>query len=116
MPHSLERARRFLSQRLSKVSKMGIKQIVGKGVRASLGLGKLLQRTSKAMSVVMKQDYYGLGYKPDAKEKRKMMISRREKRMSSLKGATVEREPMVFPYLRETFYSVGIEHDEIRQS
>ena len=36
--------------------------------------------------------------------------------MASLKGMIVEREPMMFPYLRETFYSIGIEHDDIRPS
>ena len=41
------------------------------------------------------------------------MKSRREKRIASLKGTIVEWEPMMFPHLRETFYSGGIEHDDI---
>ena len=61
----------------------------------------------------MKQDCYGLSYKPDAKERSKIMKSRRENRRASLKGTIVEGKPMVFPHLYETFYSVGIEHDDI---
>ena len=101
--------------RLSMVSKMRIKQIVSKWARAGLGLEKFLQGTSKAiLVVVMEQDRYGLGYKIDAKERNKQMKSRREIRMASLKGATIKGVPMVFPHLHETFYSVGIEHDDIR--
>ena len=29
-------------------------------------------------------------------------------------GTIVEGEHMVFPYLRETFYSVGVQYDDIR--
>ena len=64
----------------------------------------------------MKQDCYGLSYKPDAKERSKIMKSRRENRRASLKGTIVEGEPMEFPHLRETFYSIRIEHDDIRPS
>ena len=34
--------------------------------------------------------------------------------MASLKGATVEREPMVFSHIHETFYSAGVEYDNIQ--
>ena len=93
---------------------MGIKQIVGKRVQAGLRLGKFLQGMSKAVPVVMKKDHYRLGYKPDGKEMKKQMKNHKEKKMASLKGTTVEGEPMVFFHLRETFYSVGIEHDDIQ--
>ena len=49
-------SRKILTTCLSKVSKMGIKKIVGKGVRVGLGLGKFLQGRSKALLVVIKQD------------------------------------------------------------
>ena len=45
-----------------------------------------------------------------------MMKRKKKKRMASLVGMTVEREHMLFPHLRDTFYSVGIEHDDIRPS
>ena len=90
--------KKILTPRLSKVFKMRIKQIIEKGVRASLGLGNFLQGTSKAMLVVMKQDRYGLGYKPDGNERKKQMKNRREKRMTNLKGTIVEGKLMVFPH------------------
>ena len=55
---------------------------------------------SKAMLVVMKQDQYELGYKPDVKERKKQMKYQREKMMANLKGMTIEGEPMVFTHLR----------------
>ena len=79
---------------------MGIKQTVGKEARAGFRLGKFLQGASKALPIIMKQDHYGLGYKPNAKEKSMMMKMQRERRMISLKGMTVEGEHMVFPHLR----------------
>ena len=103
--------KKIWTPRLLKVSMMGIKQIINKGVRAGLGLGKILQGTSKVILVVMKQDRYGLGYKADARERNKQMKNRRDKRMASLKDVTVEGEPMVFLHLCETFYSSRIEHD-----
>ncbi|XWS75409.1 hypothetical protein CRYUN_Cryun01aG0085000 [Craigia yunnanensis] len=41
---------------------------------------------------------------------------KREKRIANLMGATLEGEPMVFPHLRETFYSVEVQYDNIRPS
>ena len=60
------------------------------------------------MPVIMKQECYGLGYKPDGKERKKQMKNWRDKKMVSLKGAIAEGEPMVFPHLRETFHSAGV--------
>ena len=45
-----------------------------------------------------------------------MMKMKRERKMASLEGVIVEVEHMVFPHLRETFYLVGVEHDDIRPS
>ena len=36
-----------------------------------------------------------------------------KKKIASLVGATTEREHMVFPHLRETFHSAGVQHDDI---
>ena len=38
--------------RLSKVTKMGVKHIIGKGARVGLGLGKYIQERSKAMPMI----------------------------------------------------------------
>ena len=64
----------------------------------------------------MKYNRYGLGYKPNAKNHNKMMKLRREKRIASLVGASVEWEHMVFPHIRETFYSAGMQYNDIKPS
>ena len=56
----------------------------------------------------MKYDRYGLGYKPNAKIQSKMMRLKIEKMIANLVGVLVEAEHMVFPHIRETFYSVGL--------
>ena len=122
--HSLEvinatfvcKGKKILTPRLSKVTKMGVKQTVSKRAQVGFRLEKFLQGESKAIPVIMMQDYYGLGYKPNAKAKSKMMKMKRERKMASLEGVIVEVEHMVFPHLRETFYLVGVEHDDIRPS
>ena len=41
------------------------------------------------------------------------MKNQKGRKVTSLKGTIVEGEHIVFPHLCETFYSVGIEHDDI---
>ena len=67
----VEEGLKILTPRLSRVTKMRVKQTIGKLVKAGLELGKFLQVRSKAMLVMIKQDRYGLGYKPNGKEKKK---------------------------------------------
>ena len=45
-----------------------------------------------------------------------MEYTKGEKRIASLVGASVEGEHMVFPHIRETFYSVGMQHNDIKPS
>ena len=64
----------------------------------------------------MKYDHYGLGYKPNAKSHNKMMKLRKDKKIASLVGASIEGERMVFPHIRETFYSARVQHNDIKPS
>ena len=64
------------------------------------------------MPIMMKQDCYGLRYKPDEKERKKQMKSKREKRMVSLEGRGMEGKPILFPHLYETFRSTWMEHND----
>ena len=41
---------------------------------------------------------------------------RREKRITSLVGVSVEGDHMVFPHIRETFYSIKVQHNDIKPS
>ena len=42
--------------------------------------------------------------------------SKREKRITSLVGASVEWEHIVFPHIHETFYLAGLQHNDIKPS
>ena len=44
------------------------------------------------------------------------MKLKREKRIASLVGASVEREYMVFPHICETFYLARTQHNDIKPS
>ena len=41
---------------------------------------------------------------------------RREKKTATLMGTLVKKEHIVFPYIRETFYSARIQHNDIKPS
>ena len=99
--------------RLSKVTQSGLEQTVGKGVKTRLGLGKGLQGIRQAIMVRPKQDRYGLGYKPNEKEKRKQMEKKKERRLAEFRDHKIEGEPMTFPPLYETFKSVGYVYLEL---
>ena len=93
---------------------MGVKHTIEKKARAGLGLEKYLQGKSTTMPVIMRKDCYGLGYKPNGKERKKQVKNRIERRMASLEHREVEGEPMSFLPLRETFHLARIEHDDIQ--
>ena len=45
-----------------------------------------------------------------------MMKLKREKKIASLGGSSVGGEHTVFPHICETFYSVGVQHNDIKPS
>ena len=47
----------------------GIRQVPGKGARVKKGLGNRLQGMLRPIAVIQKRDRFGLGYKPDKREK-----------------------------------------------
>ncbi|KAK8505746.1 hypothetical protein V6N12_024729 [Hibiscus sabdariffa] len=96
--------------KLSKTTRMGIKLTVGKGVRVGRGFGKYLQGRVNAPMLANKQDRFGLGYRPDARQRRAEMIKRQERRKARLSGTDVKWEPMTFPPLSKTFVSGGSEN------
>ncbi|KAK8578866.1 hypothetical protein V6N12_069210 [Hibiscus sabdariffa] len=96
--------------KLSKTTRMGIKLTVGKGARVGRGFGKYLQGRVNAPVLANKQDRFGLGYRPDARQRRAEMIKRQERRKARLSGTDVKWEPMTFPPLSKTFVSGGFEN------
>ena len=55
--------------KLSKVTHLGIKQVPDKGARVGKGLRKRLQGMMRPIVVIQKKDRFGLGYKPNKRDK-----------------------------------------------
>ena len=80
--------------KLSKVTHLGIRQVLDKGVRVEKGLGKRLQGMLRPITVIQKKDRFGVGYKPN-----------RQKRVASFLGKEAESMKMDIPPLSSSFLS-----------
>ncbi|XP_016679151.2 uncharacterized protein [Gossypium hirsutum] len=96
--------------RISRTTEIGLQLTVGKGALPRRGLGRYLQGRVEAPMLKDKQDRFGLGYKPDARQKRIEQEKKRVRRRARLTGGEVEWEPMTFPHLSKTFVSGGFVH------
>ncbi|XP_016737996.1 uncharacterized protein [Gossypium hirsutum] len=99
---------KILIPKVSNATKMGLQLMVGSGPLPERGLGKYLHGRVEVPVLTDKWDYFGLGYKPDAKQKRKEEEKRQERKRARLSGAEIKWEPMSFPHISETFVSGGI--------
>ncbi|KAE8685499.1 BTB/POZ domain-containing protein SETH6 [Hibiscus syriacus] len=93
--------------RLSDCTKMTVQQTLGIGAKAGKGLGKNLQGISVPISIKMKKDRFGLGFKPNFQQKNKEMKRRCEDRKAKLKGGEILWKHMSFPQLKTIFRSGG---------
>ncbi|KAE8692135.1 hypothetical protein F3Y22_tig00110858pilonHSYRG00062 [Hibiscus syriacus] len=93
--------------RLSKCTKMEVKQTLGRGAKTGRGFGKHLQGKINPVILISKLEQFGLGFQPNYHEKRKEIQKKRERRLARLTGSEFQREPMVFPPLYHTFKSGG---------
>ncbi|KAA3473595.1 L-type lectin-domain containing receptor kinase IX.1-like [Gossypium australe] len=59
-----------------------------------------------------KRDRFGLGFKPDVRQRRKDIEKKQERRRARLTGEDVQWESMIFPHISQTFVSGGIIHPE----
>ncbi|KAE8654932.1 No pollen germination related 2 [Hibiscus syriacus] len=91
--------------RLFDCTKMIVRQTLGIGAKTGKGLGKNLQGSSVPVSMKMKKDHFGLGFKPNFQQKNKEMKRRCEDRKARLKGEEILWEHMFFPQLKTTFRS-----------
>ncbi|XP_052490804.1 uncharacterized protein LOC128043046 [Gossypium raimondii] len=76
--------------RISKTTRMGLQLTVGKGASPRKGLGKYLQGRVEAPVLKDKQDRFGLGYNPDARQKRIEQEKKRMRRRARLTRDEVE--------------------------
>ncbi|XP_052479577.1 uncharacterized protein LOC128034775 [Gossypium raimondii] len=100
--------------RISNTMKMGLQLMVGMGALLGRGLGRHLQGRIEAPVLKNKFDHFGLGYKPDMRQKKKELEKRQERRMARLRGDVVKWEPMTSPHISKTFVSRGIIHPQKR--
>ncbi|XP_012453460.2 uncharacterized protein LOC105775497 [Gossypium raimondii] len=103
---------KILAPKISKATTMGLQLTMGKRTLPGRGLGKYLQGWVEVPILVNKQDRCGLGYKPDARERKKELEKKREKRRARLSGMETKWEPMTFTHISRTFVSGGIVYPE----
>ncbi|XP_017647832.2 uncharacterized protein LOC108488023 [Gossypium arboreum] len=76
------------------------------------GLGRHLQGRVETPMPKDKRDRFGLGFKSDAKQRRRELGKKQERRRARLAGEEIKWEPMTFPHISKTFVSRGIIHPE----
>ncbi|XP_040940055.1 uncharacterized protein [Gossypium hirsutum] len=94
--------------KIARATRMALQMIVGKGDLPGRGLGKYLQGGTQIPELKEKRDRFGLGFKPDYKQRRKEVEKRQEGRRARLNRREVEWEPMTFPPISQTFISGGL--------
>ena len=65
--------------KLSENTYSGIRQVFGKGTRAGKELGKQLKGMLRPITMIQKKDRFGLGYKPDRRERQRFFEEKRQK-------------------------------------
>ncbi|KAA3481562.1 hypothetical protein EPI10_021921 [Gossypium australe] len=98
--------------KISITTRMGLLMTVGRGVLPGKGLGKYLQGRVVAPMLKEKQDHFGLGFKPDAKQKRKELERMQKRRKAHLSGEETKLEPLIIPHISKTFVSGVVIHTE----
>ncbi|XP_052882782.1 uncharacterized protein LOC128291616 [Gossypium arboreum] len=76
--------------RMSRATRMALQIMMGKGALPGKGLGKQLQGGIQVPKLTEKKDRFGLGFKPDHKQKRQEMEKRQARRKARLNGGEVE--------------------------
>ncbi|XP_040967870.1 uncharacterized protein [Gossypium hirsutum] len=96
--------------RMSRTTRMGLQITVGKGALPGKGLGRYLQGGIQVLELKERRDHFGLGFRPDHRQRMKEIEKRQERRMAHLSGREVELESMAFPHISQAFISGGIIH------
>ena len=99
--------------KLSKNTRSGIRQVPDKRVRVGKGLGKRLQGILRPIAVIQKRDRFGLGYKPDRRERQRFLEEKRQKRIASFLEKERESARMDIPPLSSSFFSTGFINPEM---
>ncbi|XP_017618162.1 uncharacterized protein LOC108462765 [Gossypium arboreum] len=103
---------KIMMPKLSKTTRMSLQFMVGKGALPGRGLRRHLQGRIETSVLKDKRDRFGLRFKPDARQRRKELEKKQERRRARLKGEEIKWEPIIFPHISKTFVSGGIIHFE----
>ncbi|XP_016755185.1 uncharacterized protein [Gossypium hirsutum] len=101
--------------KITRATRMALQMMVGKGALPRKGLGKYLQGGTQIPELKEKRDCFGLGFKPDYKQRRKEVEKPQEGRRARLNGREVQWEPMTFPPLSQIFISGRLLIEESHQ-
>ena len=101
--------------KLSEVTHSGIRQVPGKGAPVGKGLGKRLQGMLKLIAAIQKKDRFGVGFKPDRKERQRFMEEKRQSRIASFLGKEKDSARMNIPPLSSSFLSAGFINPNMSQ-
>ena len=71
------------------------------------GLGKRLQGMLRPIDVIQKRDRFGLGYKPDKRERQRFLEEKRQKRIAIFLEKERDNTKMDIPPLSSSFLSTG---------
>ena len=69
----------------------------------------------KSITVIQKNDRFGLGYKPDRRERQRFLEEKRQKRIASFLGKEGDSAKMVIPPLSSSFLSTAFINPDIIQ-
>ncbi|KAA3467285.1 hypothetical protein EPI10_002310 [Gossypium australe] len=101
-----------LVPKISKTTRMGMQMMMGKRALPGKGLGRHFQGEIQVPMLKEKRDHFGLGFRPDARQKKREIEKKQERRRARLNGEEVKWESMTFPHISQTFVSGGIIHPE----
>ena len=69
----------------------------------------------RPIAVIQKKDRFGLGYKPDMRERQRSIKEKRQNRIASFLGKEKESAKMNIPPLSSSFLSMGFINPEMIQ-
>ncbi|XP_016667270.1 uncharacterized protein [Gossypium hirsutum] len=101
---------KILVPKLFKTTKMSLQLMVGKRALPERELGRHIQGRVKTPILKDKRDRFSLRFKPDAKQRRRELEKKQERRRVRLMGEEIKWEPIIFPNISKTFVSGGIVH------
>ncbi|XP_040967871.1 uncharacterized protein [Gossypium hirsutum] len=93
---------------IARATRMALQMMAGKGTLPGRGLRKYLQRGTQIPKLIEKKGHFGLGFKPNYKQRMKNIEKHQERRMARLDGREVGWELMTFPPISKTFISRGL--------